>query len=106
MPKGKKLVQATHDAADLNKDVAIEDALLGDAGLVLDALVAEVRDRLKGKPRGRMTAVTQEIKNLKPEWLAQGGPRPHPGGAPPAPRHPARAPLPTVHSRPTHIQPD
>jgi acetolactate synthase-1/2/3 large subunit len=85
MPKGKKIVQATLDAADLNKDVAIEDALLGDAGLVLDALVAEVRDRLKGKPRGRLTAVTQEIKNLKTEWLAQWMPRLTQDGAPISP---------------------
>src|SRR5229473_7021357 len=85
MPKGKKIVQATLDAADLNKDVAIEDALLGDAGLVLDALVAEVRDRLKGRPRGRLTTVTQEIKNLKTEWLAQWMPRLTQDGAPISP---------------------
>ena len=75
MPKGKKLIQATLDAADLNKDVPIADAMLGDAGLVLDALIVEIKDRLKGKPRGRMTEVTQEIKNLKTEWLAQWMPR-------------------------------
>ncbi len=85
MPKGKKIVQATLDAADLNKDLAIEDALLGDAGLVLDALVAEVRDRLKGRPRGRLTTVTQEIKNLKTEWLAQWMPRLTQDGAPISP---------------------
>ena len=28
-------------------------ALVGDAGLTLEALIAEVKDRLKGKPRGR-----------------------------------------------------
>ena len=31
-------------------------ALIGDAGLTLDALLAEVNDRLKGKPRGRLAA--------------------------------------------------
>ena len=34
-----------------------------------------MKDRLKGGPRGRFSAVTQEIKNLKSEWLAQWTPR-------------------------------
>jgi acetolactate synthase-1/2/3 large subunit len=75
MPKGKRLIHATLDAEDLNKDVAAEMALLGDAGLTLDALIVEVKDRLKGKPRGRMAAVTGEIAKLKQEWLAQWMPR-------------------------------
>jgi len=75
MPKGKKIVHATLDPTDVNKDVRAEMALIGDAGLTLDALLLEVRDRLKGNPRGRMTAVTQEIKQLKADWLAQWMPR-------------------------------
>jgi len=34
-----------------------------------------VRDRLRGKPRGRMPAVTAEISRLKTEWMAQWMPR-------------------------------
>jgi thiamine pyrophosphate-dependent acetolactate synthase large subunit-like protein len=75
MPKGKRIVHATLDPADLNKDLRAEWALVGDAGLTLDALLVEVRDRLRGGPRGRATAVTQEIKRLKSEWLAQWMPR-------------------------------
>src|SRR5437667_5897172 len=71
MPKGKRLVHATLDAADINKDVAVELAVVGDAGLTLDALIVEVRDRLRGGPRGRATAVTQEIKQLKTDWMAK-----------------------------------
>src|SRR5689334_23836633 len=51
MPKGKKIVHATLDPVDVNKDVPVEMALVGDAALTLEALLAEVRDRLKGKPR-------------------------------------------------------
>ena len=47
----------------------------GDAALTLDALLLEVRDRLKGKPRGRLGAVTSEISKLKTEWMAQWMPR-------------------------------
>jgi thiamine pyrophosphate-dependent acetolactate synthase large subunit-like protein len=75
MPKGKRLIHATLDAEDVNKDVTAELALLGDAALTLEALLVEVKDRLKGKPRGRLGAVTSEIAKLKQEWLAQWMPR-------------------------------
>jgi thiamine pyrophosphate-dependent acetolactate synthase large subunit-like protein len=75
MPKGKRIIHATLDPADVNKDVPCELALVGDAGLTLDALIAEVRDRLGGKPRGRAQAVAQEINRHKSEWLAQWMPR-------------------------------
>ena len=75
MPKGKKIAHATLDPTDINKDVPADLALVGDAALTLEALLLEVRDRLKGKPRGRLGAVTQEIAALKQEWLAQWMPR-------------------------------
>jgi thiamine pyrophosphate-dependent acetolactate synthase large subunit-like protein len=75
MPAGKRIVHATLDPADLNKDVRAEHALVGDAGLTLEALVAEVRDRLKGHPRGRADDVAREIKGIKAEWLAQWMPK-------------------------------
>jgi thiamine pyrophosphate-dependent acetolactate synthase large subunit-like protein len=75
MPKGKRMAHATLDPVDINKDVRAELALVGDAALTLDALLGEVRDRLRGGPRGRGTTVTQEIKQLKAEWLAQWMPR-------------------------------
>ncbi len=75
MPKGARIIHATLDPADINKDVRCEQALIGDAGLTLDALLAEVRDRLGGKPRGRARAVAAEIAQLKGEWLEQWKPR-------------------------------
>src|SRR5262245_53189153 len=75
MPKGKVVIQATLDAADLAKDIPIDHALIGDAALTLEALIAEVKGRLGGKPRGRGAAVTKEIATLKAEWLAQWMPR-------------------------------
>ncbi len=85
MPKGRKIAHATLDPADINKDVRAELALVGDAALTLDALLVEVRDRLRGGPRGRMTAVTQHIKQLKSEWLAHWMPRLTQDGAPLSP---------------------
>jgi acetolactate synthase-1/2/3 large subunit len=75
MPRGKRIAHATLDPLDINKDVVADLAVAGDAGLTLDALIAEVKDRLKGKPRGRLAAVTKEIATLKQEWLAQWMPR-------------------------------
>jgi acetolactate synthase-1/2/3 large subunit len=68
MPKGKTIVQATLDAADLNKDVPIQHALLGDAALTLDALIAEIEPRLKGRPRDG-AAVARETAEIKRAWL-------------------------------------
>ena len=75
MPKGKVMIQATLDPADLAKDIAIDHGLTGDAGLTLEALIAEVKDRLKGKPRGKLAAVTKEIATHKAEWMAKWMPR-------------------------------
>src|SRR5437667_372159 len=75
MPRGKTIIHSTLDPADVNKDVRAEHALIGDAALTLDALLVEVKDRLKGKPRGRGPAVTAEIKRLKGEWMAQWMPK-------------------------------
>jgi len=75
MPNGVPIIHATLDPADINKDLRAELALVGDAGLVLDALLPEVRDRLRGRPRGRTEAVGRQIAQLKSEWLAQWKPR-------------------------------
>jgi len=72
MPKGKRIAHATLDPTDINKDVPVELAAVGDAGLTLDALLEEVKDRLHGKQRA---AVTGEIKSLKSEWMEQWMPR-------------------------------
>ncbi len=71
MPEGKTIVHATLDPADINKDVAAEYALLGDARLTLESLVSAVRDRLRGKPRGRAAQVAEEIKGVKETWMSE-----------------------------------
>jgi acetolactate synthase-1/2/3 large subunit len=73
--KGPRYIQATLDPADLNKELPIEQALLGDAELTLRALLAEVSDRLKGKPRGRAAAIAAEIASVRDEWLAEWKPK-------------------------------
>ena len=73
--QGPAYIQATLDPADLNKDLPIQYALIGDADLTLRALIAEVRDRLKGQPRGRARQVSAEIAAVREEWLAEWKPK-------------------------------
>jgi acetolactate synthase-1/2/3 large subunit len=75
MPKGMRIAHATLDPTDINKDVPVELAAVGDAGLTLDALLEEVKDRLHAKPRGRLDGVTRGISSLKKEWMEQWMPR-------------------------------
>jgi acetolactate synthase-1/2/3 large subunit len=74
MPPGKTLVHATLDAADLNKDVRVDYALIGDAKLTLEALIAEVKERLRHHQRDS-APVAAAIKQIKEEWLAQWLPK-------------------------------
>jgi acetolactate synthase-1/2/3 large subunit len=74
MPKGKTIIHATLDPLDLNKNVVSQHALVGDAGLTLDAIVAAVEKRLGGKKRAS-GPVAEEIAKLKREWLAEWKPK-------------------------------
>ena len=71
MPKGKKMIHATLDPMAINKDVPVDLAAIGDAGLTLDAVLEEVRDRLKGKVRDRLAGVSREIRSHREEWLGK-----------------------------------
>ena len=71
IPEGKRVIHATLDPADINKDVPVETALVGDAGLILDGLLEAVRDRSNGASEERRAAVTGEISAVKAEWLEE-----------------------------------
>jgi thiamine pyrophosphate-dependent acetolactate synthase large subunit-like protein len=75
MPKGKRIAHVTLDPMDINKDVPAALAAVGDAGLALDALYQEVKDRLQGRPRDRLAQVSREISQVKQEWMTQWLPR-------------------------------
>jgi thiamine pyrophosphate-dependent acetolactate synthase large subunit-like protein len=74
LPRGKRYIHATLDPGDINKDVASEIALIGDARLTLQTLTGEISDRLKSRPRG-LGHVAQEIREAKGKWLAQWMPK-------------------------------
>jgi thiamine pyrophosphate-dependent acetolactate synthase large subunit-like protein len=74
MPAGKRVVHATLDAADLNTNVPVDLPVLGDAGLVLDALILELRTLIPA-PRGRRDGVEKEIATARDAWLAEWLPK-------------------------------
>ena len=73
MPKGKTYIHATLDPAHLNKDVRVHVGLVGDAGLTLDAILAELGQFVK-VPRDA-SAVAAEIAAVHKEWLAKWMPK-------------------------------
>ncbi len=75
IPDGKRIIHATLDPADINKDVPVEIGLVGDAGLILEGLLGAIRARSGGASEERMSAVTGEIAAVKAEWLEQWMPK-------------------------------
>lgn len=75
IPDGKRIIHATLDPADINKDVPVEAALVGDARMILDGLIAAVRDRSDGAFESKTIAVTKEISDVKAEWLEEWMPK-------------------------------
>jgi acetolactate synthase-1/2/3 large subunit len=75
IPAGKTVIHATLDPADINKDVPITHAMVGDARLTLEALANEVRERLNSTSRGRADAVAQEIREVNGAWMAEWMPK-------------------------------
>ena len=73
IPKGRKIIHATLDPDHLNKDVATTIALVGDAALVLDALIGEIETLLPGRRDG--SAVEAEVDATRRAWLAQWLPK-------------------------------
>ena len=73
MPKGKTIIHATLDPGHLNKDVRVQLGLIGDAGLTLDAILAELAQSVKN-PRDA-SAVAAEIAASHKEWLAKWLPK-------------------------------
>jgi len=73
MPKGKTYIHATLDPAHLNKDVRVNVGLVGDAGLTLDALLAEIGKTVTRKRDSGEVAA--EIKSVYEPWLAKWMPK-------------------------------
>ncbi len=71
VPPGKIIIHSTNDVSDINKDYRPDLALVGDAGLVLDALIAEVERQKTAKSGDALAHLKDEIARIKSAWLAE-----------------------------------
>jgi thiamine pyrophosphate-dependent acetolactate synthase large subunit-like protein len=74
MPPGKTIIHATLDPRDINKDVAVRHALVGDAKLTLAAL-ADAMAGMDRSPAAARRDVPHQIAELRDAWLAEWAPR-------------------------------
>lgn len=75
MPRGKTIIHATLDAMDLNKDVAVQYALLGDAKLMLQSLNSALQGKDRTQSESRRASVPAKIKETKQAWLEEWMPK-------------------------------
>lgn len=75
MPKGKTIIHATLDPMDLNKDVPVQHALVGDAKLTLQGLIAEMDQLPKTTAETRKETVPARINETKAAWLSEWMPK-------------------------------
>jgi acetolactate synthase-1/2/3 large subunit len=69
VPSGKRLVQVTSDARDINRDLPVEVGVVGDAKLVLRQLIAAVRGQLGENGARDHAAIAAEIRAVREaEW--------------------------------------
>jgi thiamine pyrophosphate-dependent acetolactate synthase large subunit-like protein len=73
VPKGKTIIQSTIDGSDLDNEYAIDHAVIGDAKLVLQALIDEIKSQ---NPKGRDGKdIIAEVKTAKDAWMAEWMPQ-------------------------------
>ena len=70
MPAGKTIIHATLDPRDINKDVEVQYALVGDAKLALQSLLPAMA-RLDPSRAGARSDLCQRIAELRKHWLEE-----------------------------------
>ncbi len=74
MPKGKTIIHATLDPMDLNKDVPVQQGLIGDAKLTLAALSTAMHGLDRSRADARSNDA-QRIAALREAWLNEWLPK-------------------------------
>jgi acetolactate synthase I/II/III large subunit len=69
IPNGKTIIHCTNDPADINKEFATKAAMVGDAKLALEALIAEI-----GTKQRTNDDVAAEVQAVREEWLREWQP--------------------------------
>src|SRR5919109_936243 len=71
VPAGKTIIHATNDAADINKEYRVDHAVIGDAALVLDAVIAEVGRQKGAGGANALASLEEDVAAAKKAWLAE-----------------------------------
>jgi thiamine pyrophosphate-dependent acetolactate synthase large subunit-like protein len=75
IPAGKKIVHATVDPCDLNKDYCADVAILGDAKLILRQIVEQARDELGSEATTRRQDTERHVAAIRESWNARWQPK-------------------------------
>ena len=75
MPAGVTLAQITNSTDDLNVHYKLAHGAVGDAKLVLEQMIEEVKRQSGEQPRTDVNGVADEIRKVKAEWMAEWRPR-------------------------------
>jgi acetolactate synthase-1/2/3 large subunit len=75
IPEEPKLIHATLDPNDLNKDVRADYPLVGDAQLTLQALLGELKNQSLEQAAKRKEVVPQRIQATRDEFLSKWMPK-------------------------------
>jgi acetolactate synthase-1/2/3 large subunit len=71
VPAGKTIIHSTNDAGDINKEYRVDHALVGDAALVLEELIAEVARQKGAGGANALASLKEEIAAARKGWLAE-----------------------------------
>ena len=75
IPDGKVLIHATNDDGDINKDYKCQYPVLGDAKLVLEQFLDELKRQSGTGPRPANNELHEDIRKVEEEWLGQWMPK-------------------------------
>ena len=71
VPPGKTIIHSTNDPGDINKEYRVDHALVGDAALVLDALIAETSRQKRSSGGNALAVLKEDIAAGKKAWLEE-----------------------------------
>ena len=68
IPSGKKIIHSTNEASDINKEYSVDYSLVGDAALVLEALIEEIGLQKGTDKDTELAALKDEVAAVKRAW--------------------------------------
>ena len=75
VPADKRIIHATNEPSDINKDYRVELGIIGDAKMVINGLIAEIRTQQSEDTAPKLATLTTEIAATKKAWQADWQPQ-------------------------------